>query len=62
MLSEVIRTPSMVPTPPIEPTMGPMASTLHVVDTDVSLNAMSWMATSILGSPSFSANVLMALS
>jgi hypothetical protein len=30
------------------------------MDMDVSSSAMSWMATSMLGSPSFSANVLMA--
>jgi len=30
LLSEVVRTPSMVPTPPIEPTMGPTASTSSV--------------------------------
>ncbi len=51
----------MVPTPPIELTTGPMALTSHVVDTDVSLSAMSWMVTSVLGSPSFSASHLMAL-
>jgi len=36
LLSEVVRTPSMVPTPPIELTMGPAASTSRVVDTNVS--------------------------
>jgi hypothetical protein len=36
LLSEVVRTPSMVPTPPIELTVGPVASTSRVVDTDVS--------------------------
>ncbi len=41
LLSEVVRTPSMVPTPPIEPTTGPAALTSHVVDTDVSLSAVS---------------------
>jgi hypothetical protein len=51
-LSEVVRIPSMVPTPPIELTMGPTASTSRVVDTDVSLNA-------VLGSPSFSTIDLM---
>jgi hypothetical protein len=51
----------MVPTPPIEPTMGPMTSTSHVVDTDVSSSGVSWMVTSMLGSPSFSANDLIAL-
>ncbi len=55
LLSKVIRTPSMVPTPPIEPTVGPAASTSCVVDTDVSLSAVSRMATSVLGSFSFSA-------
>jgi len=51
----------MVPTPPIEPTMGPTTSTSHVVDTDVSSSGVSWMVTSMLGSPSFSANDLIAL-
>ncbi len=60
LLSEVIRIHSMVPTPPIEPIVGPVASTSCVVDTDVSSNAMSWMATLVLGSPSFLANDLMA--
>ncbi len=46
----------MVPTPPIEPIVGPTASTSCVVDTDVSSNAMSRMVTLVLGSPSFSAN------
>jgi hypothetical protein len=50
----------MVPTPPIEPTVGPTTSTLRVVDMDVSLSAMSRMATSLLGSPSFLASDLMA--
>jgi len=50
----------MVPTPPIEQTLGPATSTSRVVDTDVSSSAMSWMATSMLGSPSFSASDLMA--
>ncbi len=36
LLSEVVRTPSMVPTPPIEPTVGPTVLTSRVVDTDVS--------------------------
>ncbi len=49
----------MVPTPPIEPTVGPVASTSRVVDTNVSLSVVSWMATSVLGSPSFSTNDLM---
>ncbi len=57
----VIRTPSMVPTPPIKPTVGPPASTSHVVDTNVSSSAVSRMVTSVLGSPSFSASDLMAL-
>jgi hypothetical protein len=51
----------MVLTPLIEPTVGPATSTSRVVDTDVSLSAVSRMATSVLGSPSFSANDLMAL-
>ncbi len=34
LLSEVVRTPSMVPTPPIELTVGPAASTSRVVDGD----------------------------
>ncbi len=50
----------MVPTPPIEPTVGPTASTSRVVDTDRSSNAMSWMVTSFLGSLTFSASDLMA--
>ncbi len=54
------KTPSMVPTPPIEPTVGPMASTSCVVDVDVSSSAVSQMVTLMLGSPSFSANDLMA--
>jgi hypothetical protein len=41
LLSEVIRTPSMVPTPPIELTVGPAASTSRVVDTDVSSSVVS---------------------
>jgi len=49
----------MVPTPPIVPTMGPTASTSRVVDTDVSSNVLSRMVTSVLGSPTFSANDLM---
>ncbi len=60
-LSEVVRTPFMVPTPPIEPTVGPVASTSHVVDTNVSSSAVSRMVTSVLGSPSFSTSDLMAL-
>jgi hypothetical protein len=50
----------MVPTPPIEPIVGPVASTSRVMDTDVSLSAVSRMATLVLGSPSFSASNLMA--
>jgi len=60
LLSEVVRTPSMVPTPPIEPTMEPTASTSRVVDTDISSSVVSRMVTSVLGSPTFSANDLMA--
>jgi len=60
LLSEVVRTPSMVPTPPIEPTMEPTTSTSRVVDTDISLSVVSRMVTSMLGSPTFSANDLMA--
>jgi hypothetical protein len=60
LLSEVVRTPSMVPTPPIEPIMGPMASTSHVVDTDISSSVVSRMVTSVLASLTFSANDLMA--
>jgi hypothetical protein len=41
--------------------MGPTASTSRVVDTDVSTSAMSWMATSVLGSLSFLASDLTAL-
>jgi hypothetical protein len=51
----------MVPTPPIESTMGPATSTSRVVDMDVSLSVVSRMATLVLGSPSFSASDLMAL-
>jgi len=51
----------MVPTPPIEPIMGPTALTSRVVDTDVSSSVVSWMVTSVLGSPSFLASDLMAL-
>jgi hypothetical protein len=61
LLSEVVRTPSMVPTPPIEPTMEPMASTSRVVDTDISSSVVSRMVTSVLGSPTSSANDLMTL-
>jgi hypothetical protein len=61
LLSKVVRTPSMVPTPPIEPTMEPTASTSRVVDTNISLSVVSRMVTLVLGSPTFSANDLMAL-
>ncbi len=50
----------MVPTPPIEPIMEPTTSTSHVVDTDISSSAVSRMVTLVLGSPTFSANDLMA--
>jgi hypothetical protein len=50
----------MVPTSPIKPTMGPTASTSRVVNTDVSSSVVSRMVTSMLGSPTFSANDLMA--
>jgi hypothetical protein len=60
LLSEVVKTPSMVPTPPIEPTMEPTASTSRVMDTDISLSVVSRMVTSVLGSPTFLANGLMA--
>jgi hypothetical protein len=60
LLFKVVRTPSMVPTPPIEPTMGPTASTSCVVDTDISSSVVSRMVISVLGSPTFSANDLMA--
>jgi hypothetical protein len=59
LLSEVVRTPSMVPTPPIELTMGPTASTSRVLDTDRSSNAVSWIVTLMLGSLAFSASDLM---
>jgi hypothetical protein len=61
LLFEVVRIPSMIPTPPIEPTVGPVALTSRVVDTDVSSSVVSQMVTSMLGSPSFSASDLMAL-
>jgi hypothetical protein len=51
----------MVPTPPIKSIVGPAASTSRVVNTNVSSNAMLQMATSVLGSPSFSASDLMVL-
>jgi hypothetical protein len=59
LLSRVVRTPSMVPTPPIESTVGLVASTSCVVDTDRSSSAVSWMVTSMLGSLTFSASDLM---
>jgi hypothetical protein len=59
LLSKVVKTPSMVPTPPIL-TVGLAALTSRVVDMDVLSSAMSRMVTSVLGSPSFSANDLMA--
>jgi hypothetical protein len=59
LLFEVVKTPSMVPTPCIEPIVGPTASTSRVVDTDVSSNIVSRMVTLVLGSPSFSASDLM---
>ncbi len=61
LLSEVVKTPSMVPTPLIEPTVGPTASTSRVVDTDRSSSAVSQMVTSMLGSLAFSASDSMAL-
>jgi hypothetical protein len=61
LLSKVAKTPSMVPTPPIELTVGLAASTSRVVDKDVSSNSVLLMVTLVLGSPSFSANDLMAL-
>jgi len=47
LLSKVVKTPSMVPTPPIEPTVGPAASTSHVVDTNVSSSVVSRMDFSV---------------
>jgi hypothetical protein len=61
LLSEVVKNPSMVPTPLIEPTVGPAASTSRVVDTDRSSSAVSQMVTSMLGSLAFSASDSMAL-
>ncbi|KAH8975228.1 hypothetical protein BDL97_01G144200 [Sphagnum fallax] len=60
LLSKVVKTPSMVPTPPIEPTVEPTASTSRVVDMDISSSVASRMVTSVLGSPTFSTNDLMA--
>ncbi len=51
----------MVPTPPIESIVGLTTLTSRVMDMDVSSSAVSWMVISMLGSPSFSANDLMAL-
>jgi hypothetical protein len=56
----VVRTSSMVPTPPIEPTVGLTTSTSCVMDMNVSSSAMSRMVTLVLGSPSFLANDLIA--
>ncbi len=50
----------MVPTPLIELIVGPTTSTSRVVDTDVSSSVVLQMVTSVLGSPSFLANDLMA--
>jgi hypothetical protein len=55
LLFELVRIPSMVPTQPIKPTVGPATSTSCIVDTDVSSSAVSRMVTLMLGSPSFSA-------
>jgi hypothetical protein len=49
----------MVPTPPIEPTVGPATLTSRVVDTDRSSSVVSRMVTSMLGSLAFSASDLM---
>jgi hypothetical protein len=49
----------MIPTPPIELTMGPMTLTSRVMDMDVSSSAVSRMVTLMFGSPSFSASDLM---
>jgi hypothetical protein len=49
----------MVPTPPIEPKVGPTASTSRVVDTYRSSNAVSRIVTLVLGSPAFSTSDLM---
>ncbi len=43
LLSEVVKTPSMVPTPPIEPIVGPTTLTSRVVDMDVSSTVVSRM-------------------
>jgi hypothetical protein len=61
LLSEVVRTPSMVPTPLIESTVGLAASTSRVMDTDRPSSAVLQMVTSVLGSLAFSASDLMAL-
>jgi hypothetical protein len=60
LLFEAFKIFSMVPTPPIEPIMGPTALTSCVVDKYVSSSVMSQMVTSVLGSPSFLANDSMA--
>ncbi len=60
LLSEVVRTPSIVPTPPIESTVGPAASTSRVVDMDRSSSAVLRMVTLVLGSPTFLTSDLMA--
>jgi hypothetical protein len=60
LLSEVVKIPSMVPTPSIELIVGPTASISRVVDTDISSSVVSRMVTLVLGSPTFSANDLMA--
>ncbi len=60
LLFEVVRTPSMVLTSPIESTVGPTALTSRVVDMNVSSSVVSQMVTSVLGSLTFSANDLMA--
>ncbi|CAM6073504.1 unnamed protein product [Sphagnum tenellum] len=50
----------MVPTPLIEPTMEPTAPTSRLVNMDISTSVVSRMVTSVLGSPTFSINDLMA--
>ncbi len=59
LLCEVVRTPSMVPTPPIKLTMGPTTLTSRVMDMDVSLSVVSRMVTLVLGFTSFSTSDLM---
>jgi hypothetical protein len=51
----------MVPTPPIEPTVGLATLTSHATDIDVSSSVVLQMVTSMLGSQSFSASDLMVL-